>query len=97
MSLDTNLADTLSATMAEEACSPSSLMSKQAQYWRPFLIWPVYQGPAGFSFFSPKRLFLSGPVDCADLVQFSKFERFEVLMNCLETRLCVISRTGESA
>ena len=48
------------------------------------------------AYYSPKGPFLSEALDSADSVRFSKFERFELLMNFSGKGFCGFSRTGES-
>jgi len=52
--------------------------------------------PAVPAYYSPNGLFLSEALDSTVSVRFSKFERFELLMNLCEKRFCRFSRTGES-
>jgi hypothetical protein len=48
------------------------------------------------AYYSPKGLFISKALDSTDSVRFSKFERFELLMNTRKKRFCGCSRAGES-
>jgi hypothetical protein len=45
---------------------------------------------------SPKGPFLSEALDSVHSVRFSKFERFELLINSSGKRFCHFCRTGES-
>jgi len=53
---------------------------------------PTRQGSAHYS---PKGPFLSKAPDSVDLVRFSKFQRFEGLLNFNEKRFCSSSRLAE--